>query len=29
MMEIVKPKLTENVVKEDSHSMFVVEPLER
>ena len=29
MMEIGKPKLTENVVKEESYSKFVVEPLER
>lgn len=29
MMEIGKPKLTETVLKEDAHSLFVVEPLER
>lgn len=29
MMEIEKPKLTETVIEEDAHSLFVVEPLER
>lgn len=29
MMEIGKPKLTETVLKEEAHSLFVVEPLER
>ena len=29
MLEIGKPKLTENVLKEEAHSRFVVEPLER
>jgi len=29
MMEIGKPRLTETVVKEESHSLFIVEPLER
>lgn len=29
MIEMGKPKLTETVIKEEAHSMFVVEPLER
>ena len=29
MMEIGKPRLTETVVKEEAHSLFIVEPLER
>lgn len=29
MIEMGKPKLTETVIKEEAHSLFVVEPLER